>query len=69
MNDTRLHADYSIFSHASGEPLHTVEVHVLARAYRAAWRSLFSDDPLGPHVIAPLDVLIVFSAKDLEGSS
>ena len=59
--------EYSIFSHSSGEPLHTVEMHVLARAYRAAWRSLFASDPVGPHVIAALDVLFVFSAEGLEG--
>ena len=59
--------EYSIFSHSSGEPLHTVEMHVLARAYRAAWRSLFARDPVGPHVIAALDVLFVFSAEGLEG--
>ena len=69
MNDTRLSPEYSIFSHSSGEPLHTVEMHVLARAYRAAWRSLFASDPLGPHVIAPLDVLFVFAAEDVEGGS
>ncbi len=69
MNDTRLSPEYSIFSHSSGEPLHTVEMHVLARAYRAAWRSLFASDPLGPHVIAALDVLFVFSAEDVGGDS
>ena len=59
--------EYSIFSHSSGEPLDTVEMHVLARAYRAAWRSLFARDPVGPHVVAALDVLFVFSAEGLEG--
>jgi hypothetical protein len=68
MNDTRLSPKYSIFSYSSGEPLHTVEIHVLARAYRAVWRSLFASDPLGPHVIAPLDVLFVFAAEDVEGN-
>ena len=67
MNDTRLGLEYSIFRHSSGEPLETVEMHVLARAYRATWRSLFASDPLGPHVIASLDVLFVFSAEDVEG--
>jgi hypothetical protein len=62
LNGLRLAAEYSIYSHSSGEPLHTVEMHVLARAYRTAWRSLFADDPRGPHAIAPLDVLFVFSA-------
>ena len=57
---------YSIFSHSSGEPLHTVEMHVLARAYRATWRSRFASDPRGPHVIAALDVLFVFAAEGVE---
>jgi hypothetical protein len=64
MNDTRLSPAYGIYNYSSGEPLHTVEMHVLARAYRATWRSLFASDPLGPHVIAPLDVLFVFAAAD-----
>jgi len=59
--------EYSTFSHSKGEPLLTVEMHVLAPAYRATWRSLFASDPLGPHVIAALDVLFVFSAGDVEG--
>jgi hypothetical protein len=69
MNDTRLGQNYSIFSNSTGEPLHTVEMHVLARAYRAVWRSLFASDPFGPHLIGALDVLIVFSAGRLEGGS
>ena len=67
MNDTRLSTDYSIFSHSSGEPLHTIEMHVLARAYRTVWRSLFTSDPVGPHIIAPLDVMFVFSAEGVAG--
>ena len=67
MNDTRLAPEYRIFSHSSGEPLDTVEMHVLARAYRAVWRSLFASDPRGPRVIASLDVLFVFSAEGVEG--
>jgi len=69
MNDSRLSQEYSIFRHSSGEPIHTVEMHVMARAYRATWRSIFASDPLGPHVIAPLDVLFVFAAEGVEGGS
>ena len=69
MNDTPVGPEYSIFSNSTGEPLHTVEMHVLARAYRATWRSLFASDPFGPHLIGALDVLIVFSAERVEGSS
>ena len=67
MNDTWVGPEYCIFSNSTGEPLHTVEMRVLARAYRATWRSLFASDPFGPHVIGALDVLIVFSAGRIEG--
>jgi hypothetical protein len=57
----------AIFTHSTGEPLDTVDMHVLARAYRTAWRSLFASDPVGPHVIAALDVLFVFWTEGLNG--
>jgi hypothetical protein len=57
----------AIFSHSTGEPLNTVDLHVLARAYRTAWRSLFARDPVGSHVIAALDVLFVFWTDGLDG--
>jgi hypothetical protein len=63
MNDTLIDPEYSIFTNSTGEPLNTVEMHVLARAYRATWRSLFASDPFGSHVIGALDVLFVFSAE------
>ena len=69
MKDIQLCPEYRIFSVSSGEPLNTVETHVLARAYRATWRSLFANDPLGPHVIAALDVVFVFSVEGVEGES
>jgi len=68
LNRVRLDPAYSIYSHSSGDPLHTVEMHVLARAYRTAWRSLFADDPRGPHAIDGLDVLFVFSPDAVEGN-
>ena len=55
---------YSIYTHSTGEPLDTVDLHVLARAYRAAWRSLFARDPAGHHVLRALDVLFVFAGKN-----
>ena len=51
---------FKVFSHSSGEPLDTVEMHVLAKAYRAAWRSRFIHDPTGLHVIHTLDLVIDF---------
>ena len=61
-----VHSDmaYAIFTYSSGEPLDTVDLHVLARAYRQAWRTLFARNPVGVHVIAALDVMFIFPAKD-----
>ena len=53
---------------SSGEVLDTVDMHVLARAYRAAWRSMFASDPVGAHLIAPLDALIVFYPEAAQSS-
>ena len=53
-------AGYSIYSASSMEPLDSLELHVLARAYRAAWRSIHARDPVQGHVIESLDILIVF---------
>jgi len=61
--------DYRIFTASSGEPLDTLETHVLARAYRAAWRALFARDPVGAHCIEALDVLLVFAAKARAGDA
>jgi len=55
---------FRIFSYSNGEPLDTVEMHVLAKAYRAAWRSRFTHDPIGVHLIEALDVAIDFGSAD-----
>ena len=49
------------------ESLDTLEMHVLARAYRAAWRSLHARDPVSMHVIEGLDVMIVFGSRPHAG--
>ena len=59
--------EHSIYSWPSMEPLDTIEMHVLARAYRAAWRSLHARDPVSRHVIESLDVMIVFGNRLLPG--
>jgi len=51
------------------EPLDTLELHVLARAYRAAWRSIHAGDPMGWHVIDSLHVMIVFGDGLQSGSA
>lgn len=53
---------YSIYSVSGMEPLDTLELHVLARAYRAAWRAMYARDPEDRHVIASLEVMIVFGS-------
>jgi len=59
--------EHSIYSWSSMEPLDTLEMHVLARAYRAAWRSLHARDPVSRHVIEALDVMIVFGNRPHPG--
>jgi len=54
--------EYSIYSASSMEPLDALEMHVLARAYRAAWRSIHARDPVNRHVIESLDVMIDFAS-------
>lgn len=49
-----------LYSYATGEPVDTVEMHVLAKAYRAAWRSVRATEPVGRHVIAAADLVIDF---------
>ena len=51
---------FKLYSRTSGEPLDTVEMHVLAKAYRAAWRFRHTHDPVGLHVIEALDLVIDF---------
>jgi len=58
---------FRIFNHSTGEPLDTVEMHVLAKAYRAAWRSRFTHDPTGKHLIEALDVAIDFGGTQPSG--
>jgi hypothetical protein len=50
----------TLYSNTTGETVDTVEMHVLAKAYRAAWRSVHASDPTGCHVIAGADLLIDF---------
>jgi hypothetical protein len=55
---------YRLYSHSTHEACDTVEMHVLARAYRAAWRSLHACEPEHSHVLAGMDLLIEFDATD-----
>jgi hypothetical protein len=57
---TAIPMSFRVFSYSNGEPLDTVEMHVLAKAYRAAWRSLNASEPVGAHLIERLDVVLDF---------
>jgi len=59
--------EHSICCCSSMEPLDALEMHVLARAYRAAWRSLHARDPVSRHIIESLDVMIVFGNQPHPG--
>jgi hypothetical protein len=61
------HLEHWIYSWSGREPLDTVEMHVLARAYRDAWRSLHACDPVNQHVIESLDVVIDFDNRPHPG--
>jgi len=51
---------YSLYTGSSHEAVDTVEMHVLARAYRAAWRAMWASEPAGPHLVNALDLIIDF---------
>ena len=52
--------DYRIYNVSSGEYENSAEAHVLARAYRAAWRAAHGLEPRGGHEIARLGLLLHF---------
>ena len=52
--------DYVIFRYPDLQMEDALCLHVLARAYRNAWRVMHGCDPRGEHPIKSLEVLIVF---------
>ena len=62
--DAESESDYVIFRHSDLETLDTVSLHVLARAYRTAWRVLYGCEPWGRHAIKSLDLLIEFRQEN-----
>ena len=55
--------NYTIFRQSSRQPLDNLQLHVLARAYAAAWHAVRASEPTGLHVIDALDVAFVFSIE------
>lgn len=56
--------DFKLYSYSTGEPVDMVEMHVLAKAYRAAWRVLYAREPGQCHLLAALDLVIDFDGVD-----
>ena len=56
--------DYTIHTLTGDETAETVAAHVLARAYRAAWRARHGNEPSGSLVLAGLDLIIEFGEPD-----
>ena len=59
--------DYAIYRRSTSEPLDTLSLHVLARAYRTAWCVMFNCDPHGRHAIESLDLVIKFHRTTKRG--
>jgi len=51
---------YTLRSLSGDEIFDSLATHVFARAYRAAWRARYGDEPVGPHIISTLDLVIDF---------
>lgn len=58
---------YRLSSLSTGEPCASVEAHVLARAYRAAWRAAHTGEPWGCRVLAELDLVMQFGESRSSG--
>ena len=55
--------NYRVFDLESGVPLDTMELHVLARAYYAAWRTVHGTTPESRHPMPMFNVYFVFEAS------
>lgn len=55
---------YTLRSLSGGEPIESLAAHVLARAYRAAWRLRHGGEPSGRLVMEGLDLIIEFNASN-----
>lgn len=51
---------YRILKQTTQEPLDAMELHVLVRAYSAAWQHIHESEPIRQHAIPSLDLLIDF---------
>jgi hypothetical protein len=58
--------DYRVFDLKSRAPLDTLELHVLARAYYAAWRAVHGTTPESRHPMPMLNAFFDFNASPTE---
>lgn len=52
--------NYRVFHLESGAALDTLELHVLARAYHAAWRAVFGSVPENRHPMPVFNIVFDF---------
>lgn len=57
-----------IFNISTGKEEDTTPLFVLARAYRAAWHSIYGAEPVGWHRITTLGMVLDFSPRHPEAS-
>ena len=55
--------DYKVVDMRTGAPLDLLDLHVLARAYYAAWRVVHGPEPKGKHPMPTLHVLIDYGSS------
>lgn len=55
--------NYRVLDPNSNEPLDTLELHVLARAYYAAWRAVHGTTPKSRHPMPMFNVFFDFDAS------
>ena len=54
---------YTIRSLSSDEELESLAADVVAKAYRAAWLERHGNEPVGPHVLKGLDLIIEYTGQ------
>lgn len=57
-----------VFNITTGQEEHTTDLLVLARAYHAAWRSMFIAEPAGWHRISTLGIVFDFGQREPDPS-
>lgn len=63
--------NYRIFRLGSREPMDELELHVMAKAYYAAWQCVHGRAPVREHIMPRLGLLIDFGppAPTIQGTS